>query len=286
MRARREARLGSAPRGSRWTRAAGGRGDREGRGQGAALTAVLAFAVLVLATIAGFAWSLDGQLRSGILQQREEALQRGDWVSLHDLPSYVPLAFMLAVDPTFLSRGPLALGVEGSTLSRELARQVHGLDDTLGGQARELVMGPLLEARLGEAELLELYLNRVYLGADRGWSVHGIYHAAREYFDKPPPQLTPGEAATLAGLLLPPRISDPHRQVGAVGVRRNEVLRQMLAAGAIPPDEHAAALQEPLGFQPGLEFAPMTRPVGWDRQPEVIRLPPEVTAPADTLPAP
>jgi penicillin-binding protein 1A len=147
------------------------------------------------------------------------------------------------------------------------------------------VMGPLLEARLSEAELLELYLNRVFLGEDRGWAIYGIYHAAREYFDKAPEQLTPGEAASLAGMLLPPRITDPHRQVGAVGIRRNEVLAQMLEARAITAAEHGAALQEPLGFQPGLEFMPMSRPAGWDRPPEVIRLPPEVTAPADTAAA-
>jgi membrane peptidoglycan carboxypeptidase len=280
MRARAGTRLGSAPRGGRWARPTAARGERQG--QGGALTVVLAVAVFVMATIGGFAWSMDRQLRAGLLEQRDEAVRRGDWVALQELPPYVPLAFVVAVDPTFLSRSPLDLGLEGSTLSREVARQVHRLDDTLGGQARELVMGPLLEARLTEAELLELYLNRVHLGEDRGWPVYGIYHAAREYFDKEPQQLMPGEAAALAGMLLPPRITDPHRQVGAVGIRRNEVLHQMLEARAITPDEYAAAKQEPLGFQPGLEFVPMSRPAGWDRQPEVIRLPPEAMVPADT----
>lgn len=263
MRARAGARLSSPPRSSRWVHPTSARAEREQ--QRSAITAVLVVAVFVLATIGGFAWAMDQQLRRGILAQRAEAAQRPDWVSLAVLPPYVPLAFVVAVDPTFLQRSPLATGVEGSTLTRELARQVHLLNDDLRGQARELVMGPLIEARLSDAEVLELYLNRVYLGEDRGWPIYGLYHAAREFFGKSPAELTPGEAATLAGLLLPPRIDDPRRMVGAAGIRRNEVLQQMLDAGAISSDEYVSALQEPLGFQPGPEYQPMTRPSGWER---------------------
>jgi membrane peptidoglycan carboxypeptidase len=284
MRAAAGTRFSVTARRGRWTRPVTGRADRDG--QWSALTAVLTVAVLVLATIAGFAWASDRQLRGGILAQRAEAAQRPDWISLTTLPDYIALAFVVAVDPTFLQRSPLATGVEGSTLSRELARQVHQLRGNLAGEARELVMGPLLEARLSNAQLLELYLNRVYLGMDQGWPIYGIYHAAREYFEKEPQQLTLGEAATLAGLLLPPRIVHPRQQAGAVGIRRNEVLRQMLAAEAISVEEYNAALQEPLAFQPGLEFEPMTRPLGWDREPEVIRLPPEALTAPEPEPAP
>jgi membrane peptidoglycan carboxypeptidase len=279
MRARAGARLSPPPRSGRWIYPTSAQAEREQ--QRSAITAVLVVAVFVLSTIGGFSFAMDQQLRRGLLTQRAEAAQRADWVSLATLPPYVPLAFVVAVDPTFLQRSPLASGVEGSTLSRELVRQVHLLNDDLRGQARELVMGPLVEARLSDAELLELYLNRVSLGADRGWPIYGIYHAAREYFGKSPAELTPGEAATLAGLLLPPRIEDPRRMVGAAGIRRNEVLQQMLDAGAITDEEYAAALQEPLGFQPGPEYPPMTRPAGWEREPDVIRLPPELAPPAE-----
>jgi membrane peptidoglycan carboxypeptidase len=273
MRARTGTRFSATTRRGRWSRPTVAHGQRDAGNS--ALVAIVAVAVFVLASIAGFAWALDRQLRDGILDQRAEAIQRPDWVSLHDLPAYVPLAFLVAVDPTFLQRSPLGTGVEGATISQELARQIHRLGDNLGGQARELVMGPLLEARLSEAALLELYLNRLYLGHDHGWPVYGVYHAAREYFGKIPQQLTLGEAATLAALLLPPRIDDPHAQAGAVGIRRNEVLRQMLDAEVVTAAEYAAALQEPLAFQLGPEYRPMSRPEGWDREPDVIRLPPE-----------
>jgi membrane peptidoglycan carboxypeptidase len=278
MRARGGSRL-STPRRGRWSRQTGPRGARDERIP--ALRGIAAFVVFVLASIGGFAWALDGQLRAGLLAQRAEAAARPDWVSLQELPRYVPLAFLVAIDPTFLQRTPLGMGAEGATLSQELARQVHRLGDGLSGQARELVMGPLLEARLSEAELLEFFLNRAYLGQDGGWAVHGVHHASTEFLGKEPRGLTIAEAATLAGLLLPPRIHDPRERVGAVAVRRSEVLRQMLDAGAITPEEYDRAIQEPLGFQPGPEFRPMTRPAGWDREPDVIRIPSETLMPPE-----
>jgi membrane peptidoglycan carboxypeptidase len=283
MRARGGGRVPAVSRRGRWRGASAVRTGHEDTIPG--LRVIVAFVVFVCAAIGGYAIALDSQLRGGLLAQRAEAAQRADWVALEQLPRYLPLAFLVAIDPTFLQRNPLGMGAEGATLSQELARQVHRLEDGLGGQARELVMGPLLEARLSEAELLELYLNRVYLGEDGGWRIYGVHHAAREYLGKTPDQLTLGEAATLAGLLLPPRIHDPRARVGAVGIRRSEVLRQMVDAGVISAEEYAAALEEPLGFQPGPVHHPMSRPAGWDRDPDVIRIPSETLAPEEA-PAP
>jgi membrane peptidoglycan carboxypeptidase len=243
-----------------------------------------AFVVFMLAVLAGLGYALDRQLRGGLLAQRSVAQARGDWVPLPGLPPHVPLAFLVVIDPTFLDRIPAETAIEGTTISRDLVRQVHRLSDGIRGDVRELVMGSVLEARLADDELLELYLNRVQLGVDDGWPVVGVYHAAHEYFGSEPADLTVGQAATLAGFLLPPRIRDARRQVGAVGIRRLEVLRQMRSAGAITGEEFEAAVQEPLGFQVGPEHAPMTRPPGWERPPDVIRLPPELVVPADTAP--
>jgi membrane peptidoglycan carboxypeptidase len=271
------------PQGGRWSQQVSGRSSQTS--QRPAVIGLLAFFFFAVALLAGFGWALDRNLRAGILAQQAEASQRPDWVPLRALPPHVPLAFLVAVDPTFLHRAPLDESVEGRTLSRDLLRQVYLLSDNIGSQARERVMAPLLETRLSQAEMLELYVNRVYLGEDQGWPIFGVFHAAREYFDKEPQQLTVGEAATLAGLLLPPRIVDPQQAVGAVGLRRNEVLRQMLAAGVIDESQYVAAMQEPLGFQPGLEQTPMTRPPEWGREPEIIRLPPDPRPAADTVSA-
>ncbi len=238
-------------------------------------------ALLLVGAVAMFAWLQDRELRGGVLRQRAEAQRRPDWVPLEALPPYVPRAFLAVVDPGFADRGSLD-DVEAPTLTRELLRQLYRLNPgPLESEARELVMAPLLEHRLDRREVLELYLNRVYLGAQEGWPVFGVHGAAREYFDKEPRAMTVGEAATLAGLLLPPRITDPGAAPGAVGARRNEVLRLLVAQGAITPAAYGAAIREPLAFQPGVRYAPMTRPAGWNREPEVIRVP--ANPPADSV---
>lgn len=230
--------------------------------------------LFVIGTVAGYAWALDREIRGGILRQRIEAESRPDWVTLQALPRYVPEAFLAVVQPELLARSELRPPAEGPTLARELVRQVHMLPNSLAGETRERFMGPVLEQRLRPTEILELYLNRVYLGRQQGYPIYGIYHASREYFEKLPEDLTLGEAATLAALLLEPRIEDPQTRVGAVGARRREILRVMLLGELITPDQYREAIAEPLGFQPGLEQMPMTRPPEWGEAEEAIRLPP------------
>jgi membrane peptidoglycan carboxypeptidase len=237
------------------------------------IVVLLGLGTFMLASVVGFGWALDRQVRGGILQQRSEAVNRPDWVRVEQLPPHVTQAFLAVVDPDFLEEGRLRTGGSGTTLSRELVRQVHLLPSSLTGEARELMMGPVLENRTSKASLLELYLNRVYLGQEHGEPVFGLYHAAREFLEKEPVELTVSESATLAGLLLQPRIESPSDKPGAVGVRRNEVLRIMLQKGTISEADYQAALAEPLGFQPGLARQPMSRPVDWATEVRVIRLP-------------
>ena len=225
--------------------------------------------------MAGYGWALDREIRGGILRQRAEAEGRPDWVDLRAIPSYVPEAFLAVVEPQLLTESRLRTPAEGPSVARELVRQVHLLPASLAGESRERLMGPVLERRIGPRGMAELYLNRVYLGRAQGYPVYGIYHASREYFEKLPEDLTLGEAATLAGLLLDPRITDPANAVGAVGARRTEVLRVMLAGGLITDEEFRQALSEPLGFQPGLEQMPMSRPASWGDPVSPIRLPPD-----------
>jgi hypothetical protein len=274
MRARRGKQLGGKPRKGHWTRGTTRRRNRKERPSG--ILVVLAAGLFILGVVAGFGWMMDRQLRGGILRQRAAAAQRPDWVAIGSLPGYVPRAFLAVADPS-LAGGQRRRTVVGETpLAQDLVRQIYRLENGLGAEARGLAMGPLLESRLSTQDLLELYLNRVYLGQEREYAVFGVYHAAMEYFGKEPQELTLGEAATLAGLLLPPRITDPQEQAGAVGARRNEVLRQMVEGGWISAEAYRAAVREPLGFQPGREAVPMTRPEGWAEEPPVIRLPPNL----------
>lgn len=236
---------------------------------------VLVFGVLVVLLVGGYAWLLDRELRAGILQQRTEAANRPDWVPLRELPMHVPYAFVTVVEPALLTGSGTRTPREGPSLAGELVRQVHLLPPSIRGESKARLMAPVLELRLGMVELLELYLNRIYLGESRGVDLFGIEHASQEYFGRDPQELTLSQAATLAGLLLEPQIHNPRDRVGAVGARRNEVLQVMLLAELISAAEYRQAIDEPLGFQPGLEQMPMTRPLDWITPREPLRLPPE-----------
>ena len=223
------------------------------------LLIIIALGCVVLGGVLGFTAGMDRQLRGGILRQRAEAMTRPDWVPLDELPPFVPSAFLTVVDPGFESGGSFRSREEGNTIPRELVRQIHLLGDGIAGEAQELVMAPVLEQRLTKHDMLELYLNRVQLGSVGDFPIYGIYYAAREYFGKDPRELTRGEAATLAGLLLEPRIPQPEQKAGAIGVRRNEVLAVLLRSGEIGQNEYAAAVGERLGIQPGISEIPMSR---------------------------
>jgi hypothetical protein len=237
---------------------------------------VLVIALFAVGLAAGYGWGLDRQLRGGILRQRGEEQRRPDWVALRTLPAYVPLTFIAVAQPSLLPEGALRPPENASTIARQLVHQVHLLPNSMTGRAEEMVMGPVLERRLSRNALVELYLNRIALGREQGMPIFGIWQAAREYFGKEPSQLTLGETATLAGLLLSPRITDPKAEIGAVAERRNEVLQVMRIGGVITPAAYAAAVAEPLGLRPGLEQMPMSRPADWGRPAPPLRLPPNL----------
>lgn len=244
---------------------------------------VLVVGLLVILLVGGYAWLLDRELRMGIIRQQEEAAARPDWVPLRQMPTHVPYAFLTVVEPALLTASEIRPPREGPSLAGELVRQVHLLPPSIAGESKARLMAPVLELRMGPVELLELYLNRVYLGESRGYELYGIEHAAQEYFGSEPQELTLSQAATLAGLLLEPQIRNPRERVGAVGARRNEVLQVMLLAELISEAEYRQAIEEPLGFQPGLEQMPMTRPLDWATEREPLRLPPERRpSPADS----
>lgn len=268
--------LEGAPRKPRQSRRSSDSG-KGSRWRNAAIILLVLITLGAVGGIGGFAWAMWGRLDRGLLAQREQARRRADWVRIDELPRYVTDAFAAVVDTASFQRTPPEERDMNPMPSRDLVRQVHRLDGQgVSGDARELVMAPLLESSLSRRGLLELYLNRISMGRTGDWQVYGIFHASREYFGKDVRRLTLGEAATLAGILLPPALPSPERSPGAVGARRNEVLRRMLEARKITDAAFRQAAAEPLAFQPGADYAPMSRPADWKREPETIRLPPEL----------
>lgn len=272
--------LGGAPKGGgRWKPAKPERPvPPERRGTA---TLLLVIALLLVGGVGGFAFQMQRELEGGLVAQWKEARRRDDWVPLGTLPPHVSAAFLAVVDTTNVLRQAQFVPREGPQMARDLVRQVHLLSASPGDQAKQVALTPLLQQRFSHRALLELFLNRVDLGRTGKWHVYGIGHASRDYFGKDARRLTLSESATLAGILLHPRIEDPEERPGAVGPRRNEVLRRMLSSGTIDAAAFRAAVAEPLAFQPGADYAPMTRPADWKEPPPVIRL-----APPDSAPSP
>jgi penicillin-binding protein 1B len=143
----------------------------------------------------------------------------------------------------------------GSTITQQLAKNFFlTRERTLGRKLTEMGMALLLELHYGKDEILETYLNEIYLGQDRDRAIHGVGLAAQFYFGKPLGRLTLAECALLAALPKGPAFYDPHRHSGRALERRNLVLREMRELGWITKEEHAAARAAPLGVaaKPGV----------------------------------
>ena len=276
--------LGGAPRSGKWTKQP--EDTRLGGRYQGSLVALGVLGVLLLAGIGGFMGWSNLQLQRGILKQEREARRRTDWVPLEQLPRYARDAFAVVADTTSFARRSQRRGEPIPAASQQMVRQIYEMDGGLGDQARELAMAPLLEMHTSPDRLLEMFINRVDMGRTENWSVYGVQHAAQEYFGKDARRLTLGEAATLAAILLPPRLRDPEADPGAVGTRRNEVLRILLSTGKIDEAAYRAARAEPLAFQPGEDYAPMSRPLDWKAEPAVIRLPEALRPKPDSASSP
>ncbi len=158
---------------------------------------------------------------------------RGDMggaaVPLRELPDYVPKAFIAIEDRRFYSHhGVDPLGIiravirdvmhrgaaqGGSTLTQQLAKNLFLTHErTVTRKLQEVVLALWLEHKFSKAQILELYLNRVYFGA----GAYGVEGAAQRYFGKSARHLSVAEAAMLAGLVQSPsRLAPSHNPDGA-----------------------------------------------------------------------
>lgn len=179
-------------------------------------------------------------------------------VALDALPEHVPQAFLAIEDQRFYEhdgvdlRGVFrALWVNfqagrsvqgGSTITMQLVKNLILTPDRhLRRKIQEMRLARQLEDHLTKTEILELYLNRIYLGA----RAFGVEAAAQRYFDKPATELTLAEAALLAALPKAPSRLDPTVNLAAAQARAATVLDAMLEAGFIDQTAHDAAIAQP-----------------------------------------
>ena len=126
-----------------------------------------------------------------------------------------------------------------STITQQLVRsQTLGRERTWSRKCREILLALRIERRFTKDQILETYLNRIYLGD----GYFGVQAAARGYFGKDVSALDVSEAALLAGIIRCPSACSPRTQLERARRRRDFVLRAMLEEGRVTPDAYRAAL--------------------------------------------
>lgn len=182
----------------------------------------------------------------------------GQAVGLHEMSPFIPQAVMaiedrrfyshFGIDPIGLTRAVLTNLVAGrtvqggSTLTQQLAKNLFlSPERTLERKVQEVMLAFWLEHKYSKDQILEMYLNRVYLGS----GAYGVDAASRRYFDKSAKDVNLMEAATLAGLLKAPSRLSPARDPEAAAARARVVLQAMKEEGFIDDRQVAIAESEP-----------------------------------------
>ncbi len=201
--------------------------------------------------------SADGQVIQKLGPATREKLVSGQ------MPLLVQRAFIAAEDRRFYEHDgidPVGIGralmrnvkrgsvEEGaSTITQQLARTVFlSQDRTISRKLKEALLAGKLERQLSKQQILEQYLNYVYLGS----SAYGVSDAAWIYFSKRPSELTLPEAALIAGLPPAPSVYSPLVNPDLALERRATVLRRMREAGFIDDLQLQSASASPLLLKP------------------------------------
>lgn len=136
----------------------------------------------------------------------------------------------------------------GSTLTQQLIKNFYLTSErTLSRKLLELPMAMLLELHYDKDEILEAYLNEVYLGQSGSRAIHGFGLASQYYFARPVQELELHQVALLAGMVKGPSWYDPRRHPERALERRNLVLQLLFEQGHISRAEYDQARQRTLG---------------------------------------
>ncbi|MFM6202575.1 MAG: transglycosylase domain-containing protein [Dolichospermum sp.] len=192
-----------------------------------------------------------------VLQQQGEATR--EQLQLEQIPDNLKKAFIASEDRRFNQHNGVDIQgifravinnlrsqdvVEGgSTITQQVARILFlKQEKTFWRKLKEVRLAQKIEQQLTKEQILERYLNLVYLGS----GAYGVGDAAWVYFSKSVDQLTLSEMATLAGLAPAPNLYAPDKNPQAATERRNLVLQRMEEDGIITPVQKQAAVQESL----------------------------------------
>jgi len=207
-----------------------------------------------------YSMELEPELISGIFQ--------GSWeqrrlVRLNQIPPAFIDAILAAedhrfyehhgVDPVRIIKAALVdltsrhIRQGGSTLTQQLMKNFFlSSERSYKRKVKEALMAYIAERKYSKDEILENYINDIYLGRRGQEGIDGIWEASEYYFSKEPRDLTIGEMATIAGMINSPNRLNPLRHPDEARQRRNEVLALMLQEGYITKAAYDDAVAEPL----------------------------------------
>ena len=210
-----------------------------------------------------YVYSVDGTLIATLQEEENRAP-----VALEEVPDHVVAAVLAVEDAEFWShRGmnvratmrALLSNVEsggisqgGSTITQQLVKQsvLTSVQD-FDRKIREAFLAVRLEGQSSKDEILELYLNTIYLGNH----AYGIQAAAETYFGVTVGDLDPGEAALLAGIIRNPIEYNPFRYPEVAADRRRVALDRMVEVGAVTAEEAATYAAAPIPSE-ATQFTP------------------------------
>ncbi len=137
----------------------------------------------------------------------------------------------------------------GSTLTQQLVKNFFlTRERTLVRKLLEAAMAVVMEMRFSKEEILETYLNEIYLGQDGHRAIHGFGLASHYYFNRPLNELEPQQIALLITLVRGPSYYDPWRHAERSLARRNLVLDELVEQQVIKPELAARLKARPLGM--------------------------------------
>jgi penicillin-binding protein 1A len=184
-------------------------------------------------------------------------------VPLSEIPAHLQHAFIAIEDHRFYKHpgvDPIALGRAmvrnirepgspegGSTLTQQLARTLFLSNrKTYGRKIREAVLALMIDGQLTKAQVLELYLNRIYLSA----GVYGVETMSRHLFGRPAKQLNLAECALIAGLARAPSALSPWSNLDGAIARSHVVLARMREEGFITESQEREAHRTSIRIRP------------------------------------
>lgn len=156
-----------------------------------------------------------------------------------------PLAILRAAVAN-ISAGRTVQG--GSTLTQQLVKNLFlTREKSIVRKAKEALMALLVERRYSKEEILQAYLNEVFIGQNGNKSIHGFGLASYFYFDRPIQELSLPEMATLVAMIKGPSLYNPRKRPETVVTRRDMVLRLLYEHEYLASNEYERMVQEPLG---------------------------------------